>query len=163
MDFKRRTGYRSQCRLCEKEYRKNNRERNIRYLKNYRNSPVGLYSKVKGQARYEFKSGIHKKYFSMNKELFISWYREQPLKCHYCNRGQEALNFRLGLDRKDSTKGYSVDNIVLCCYPCNTAKNDIFTYEEFKEIAKKYLIPKYAMGEGGKIEDSSNTSFRIRG
>lgn len=43
-----------------------------------------------------------------------------------------------GLDRIDSSKNHSEDNIVPCCVTCNIAKSDL-TVEEFKEwISKIY-------------------------
>lgn len=44
------------------------------------------------------------------------------------------------VDRKKSEGPYSSNNIVLCCYWCNNAKTDEFTYEEFKEIAKSFKL-----------------------
>ena len=41
------------------------------------------------------------------------------------------------IDRKNSNKEYTADNIVLCCYWCNNAKSDEFTFDEFK----KYIAP----------------------
>jgi 5-methylcytosine-specific restriction endonuclease McrA len=38
------------------------------------------------------------------------------------------------LDRKDSSKPYEMENIVVCCVRCNKAKNTHFTYEEWKEL-----------------------------
>ena len=40
-----------------------------------------------------------------------------------------------GLDRVDSSKGYTIDNVVPCCTTCNTAKNKM-TQKEFKEWIK---------------------------
>lgn len=40
-----------------------------------------------------------------------------------------------GLDRVDSSKGYTIDNVVPCCVTCNTAKNKM-TQKEFKEWIK---------------------------
>lgn len=40
-----------------------------------------------------------------------------------------------GLDRVDSSKGYTIDNVVPCCATCNTAKNKM-TQKEFKEWIK---------------------------
>ena len=42
----------------------------------------------------------------------------------------------LEVDRKDSTKGYEMDNCVLACAICNNAKSDKFTYEEFKAVGE---------------------------
>lgn len=38
------------------------------------------------------------------------------------------------IDRRDPNGEYTKDNCVLCCYWCNNAKTDEFTYEEFKLI-----------------------------
>lgn len=64
--------------------------------------------------------------------------------CHYCESKVEWIKFKLGknssvpynLDRKDPSKGYSIDNCVVCCTLCNKVKNNIFSYEEFKLIGK---------------------------
>jgi hypothetical protein len=37
-----------------------------------------------------------------------------------------------GLDRKDNDKGYLQDNVVPCCYDCNTKKK-FKPYEKFLE------------------------------
>jgi hypothetical protein len=47
--------------------------------------------------------------------------------CHYC--GEPNCN---GLDRKDSSKGYTLDNVVSCCFPCNS-KKWITPYKEYVE------------------------------
>lgn len=50
--------------------------------------------------------------------------------CDYCDGplGETGK----GLDRKDSRRGYTKDNVTPCCGPCNRAKFDTFTYEEMK-------------------------------
>lgn len=75
---------------------------------------------------------------------------QQP--CHYCGRepyrtfnvgtsrrkGENVSVYQMeqgnftynGLDRIDSSKGHSPDNIVPCCWDCNEMKGDR-TYEEF--------------------------------
>lgn len=59
-------------------------------------------------------------------ELF--W--EKP--CSYCGDSIETIS----LDRIDSSKGYSLDNIVSCCITCNRMKSD-FNKEYFlSHIAK---------------------------
>jgi hypothetical protein len=40
------------------------------------------------------------------------------------------------LDRKNNLLGYSYNNCVACCWPCNKAKSGEFTYEEFLLIGK---------------------------
>lgn len=60
-------------------------------------------------------------------------------KCFYCGLDPENLcnkkygNFRYsGIDRIDSSKGYTLDNVVPCCYTCNKAKGKL-SHTEFKE------------------------------
>lgn len=48
-------------------------------------------------------------------------------KCEFCGGCLPSWG---GLDRKDNSMGYTVDNCVPCCFVCNVAKNDHFTYEE---------------------------------
>jgi len=83
---------------------------------------------------------------------FYAWYqgqiREQGDKCAYCGlpgntevhyhrtfrKGRRGL--RLEVDRKDNGVLYSPDNCILACYPCNNAKSDVFSYEEFLQIGQ---------------------------
>lgn len=52
--------------------------------------------------------------------------------CHYC--GHPLNPTGSGLDRIDPTGGYTIDNVVPCCRPCNWTKSDFFTYEEMLVI-----------------------------
>ncbi len=45
----------------------------------------------------------------------------------FYNRGHS-----IEIDQKEPNKGYESGNMVLCCYWCNNAKSDEFTYKEFK-------------------------------
>lgn len=83
---------------------------------------------------------------------FYTWYENQAKKqkelCEYCHlpgdttayygkmfrKGRRGI--RLEVDRKDGKKEYSPENCLLACYPCNNAKSDIFSYDEFLEIGK---------------------------
>jgi 5-methylcytosine-specific restriction endonuclease McrA len=83
---------------------------------------------------------------------FFDWYDSQTIKqkgvCFYCGLPGDTLahygkHFREGrrginleVDRKVAKELYSPENCVLACYPCNNAKSDVFTHEEFVEIGK---------------------------
>lgn len=73
-------------------------------------------------------------------EQFLTFTKIQT--CHYCgttlqwNAHTSMGRYKTNLDRKDSNKGYSIDNVVACCKYCNYAKNSYFSYEEFKQIVK---------------------------
>ena len=66
--------------------------------------------------------------------------------CHYCGEppaqivaGVKGFNgdyIHNGVDRKDNSIGYTLDNCVSCCYTCNLFKRDR-SYEEFLELVSK--------------------------
>src|SRR5207244_1433978 len=56
-------------------------------------------------------------------------------KCIYCGKEPAPYN---GLDRVDSSKGYTPENTVACCTRCNYAKND-FSIEEFRQWLLKII------------------------
>ena len=64
--------------------------------------------------------------------------------CHYCGRQPASVYvykgtkipvtiLRNGIDRKDSSLGYVLGNVVTCCQQCNMAKSD-YSYTEFLEM-----------------------------
>ena len=57
--------------------------------------------------------------------------------CHYCNNllGKNTLT-SWGLDRKDNSIGYTVDNCVSCCVFCNTVKMNLLTHDEMIKVAQ---------------------------
>lgn len=55
------------------------------------------------------------------------------MNCHYCSFFLNETG--IGLDRKDNTKGYTVDNVVPCCKDCNRTRSDHYTYEEMLLLA----------------------------
>ena len=56
--------------------------------------------------------------------------------CHYCSRSLDWSSAQAyNLDRKDNLKGYSKDNLVVCCYVCNRTKGNLFSYKEFLILA----------------------------
>lgn len=55
-----------------------------------------------------------------------------------------------GIDRVDNTKGYIIDNVVPCCWECNTMKMSL-SIDEFVDritrVYKNFCIP-YLQGLG---------------
>jgi len=92
----------------------------------------------------------------MSLREFRLWYEREAEDgvCFYCG---SALVFEGGptlqtasVDRIDNSKGYTQDNMVLCCQRCNVIKGSWFTFEEMLEIGEKYLKgrPRVEQNEG---------------
>lgn len=81
--------------------------------------------------------------FSISYEEFLNVISKA--ECEYCGKlleyNKHSKNWGKNLtrahqlDRKDNTKGYTVDNITCCCWTCNRLKSDVFTYEEFMKLS----------------------------
>lgn len=73
-----------------------------------------------------------------NFEVFLSLedYRNlvEDRACTYC--GNELPEAGSGLDRKDCSIGYTMDNCVPCCTTCNRIKGDNISYSEMFEVIK---------------------------
>jgi len=73
--------------------------------------------------------------FELTKEQFIQYW-EKP--CYYCG---DKVKF-IGLDRIDNERGYTINNIVSCCWECNRMKKN-YSQKEFLDkcvkIAKNLL------------------------
>ena len=54
--------------------------------------------------------------------------------CFYCND-----NVKIGIDRVDSSKGYTIDNVVPCCSKCNWMKG-VLSKEDFINQCKKISL-----------------------
>jgi len=54
--------------------------------------------------------------------------------CYYCGGKIETI----GLDRIDNQRGYFLDNVVPCCYPCNSMKGKL-SKDEFIKSCKKIV------------------------
>lgn len=65
--------------------------------------------------------------------------------CIYCGD-----IYRIGADRIDNKKGHTKDNIVPCCFECNCAKNDNFSFDEMRIIGKAIAKVKEQREKKGK-------------
>lgn len=84
-------------------------------------------------------------------DMDINWAIEHIFSkpCIYCGD-----SYRVGADRLDNTKGHTKENIVPCCFECNCAKNDNFSYEEMLIIGKAiaYVKAQRPQKNCGKID-----------
>ena len=137
--------YRSACKACDrkaykahydktpdyqkfkgKRYSKSKRGKENHKIvkKRYQQTYKGVYWNYKGNAKH---SGFE---FNLTMQDFKNF---ESKNCFYCG---EKLT-RVGLDRKDNSKGYTLDNVNPCCSTCNYMRR-IQTQEEF--IAKCHQI-----------------------
>lgn len=108
----------------DKAYREANKERILEYTNNHRRTSKGKWLEIRSRAKTR---GLD---FSLSLELYEGKLWGEP--CHYCGVDIEVT----GLDRKDTSKGYTPDNVVPCCWDCNRIKKDK-PYEQFLEEIKK--------------------------
>jgi hypothetical protein len=101
------------------------------------------YSSIKSRVDYELEE------YWTRADVF-NWYIEEENKCCYCGTSFEDLVkfYNSNESKRKSTRGksleveriedkpYSKDNCKLCCYWCNNAKSDVFSYEEFQNVGK---------------------------
>jgi hypothetical protein len=127
----------------------------------YRVTAVGAWTAFVSRKR----TGKHS--FSISKAAFIAWWTKTEKVCAYCgiNNQQQRVAFeRMGrsvrdvnlqIDRKDSSQGYSIENICFACRVCNEHKKDFFSFEQFQRIAQKYIRPRMVLLLSDKIKDVS--------
>jgi len=64
--------------------------------------------------------------------------------CAYCRRAPIPGVQLSGIDRIDSSKGYTMDNVVSCCKQCNYAKG-VYSKDDFitmcRQIAEHHKLP----------------------
>lgn len=125
------SGYTKSCPVCSKE-----RQRKSVSKTCGESSFNTVFSKYKQNAERRGHS------FELTKEEFKNLIT-QP--CIYCGkvlgnvkRGNNGNFCYTGLDRKDNSKGYTLENVVPCCLFCNREKNAL-TLEEFAEKIDKIL------------------------
>lgn len=80
--------------------------------------------------------------------------------CYYCNSAPSnvykspnlsALNLKYsGIDRIDSTKGYTDKNTVACCFNCNRAKSDLSQQDFLNLIKNIYSFRVHRLSPGGE-------------
>jgi hypothetical protein len=139
--------HRGFCRKCHNDcvrkhapkYRAQHRERIKAYTREYNKTEAFARAQVKGRrsAKGRFGQGKHSaKRRGMVWELTLEQHAQllSSGKCEYCKGALGPCGS--GLDRKDNSRGYTLDNCVPCCGDCNTIKADVLDYEEMKLVAE---------------------------
>lgn len=124
----------------------------------YRESPEGIYTNLKGQSKFFNKGDV-----GFTREEFVAWYSLQLKECVYCDIPEEVMcsvgdiwnnhRRRLDIDRIDGGQEYKKGNIVLACPRCNMTKSDTFSFAEMREIAQKYIKPKWKAKLASKVRE----------
>ena len=126
----------------------NKRNKTPKYKLNRTNwatfSPKGIYGRIVASSKKRGFGDI------LSQEDFVVWYLSQEKKCSYCDieAGSDDNRFFMGkyqlsIDRIDSSKGYVCGNLCLACCRCNQTKSNFFTFSEMREIAQKFIKPKF--------------------
>lgn len=107
----------------KENFKRNNPDITKKYLKDYQITLKGKYRTMKG-------SGLKRNYeVSINLEEFEKII-SQP--CVYCGEKEK----RIGIDRIDNSKGYTLENSAPCCTLCNMMKKTLQVDEFLKHINK---------------------------
>ena len=150
-------GYESRCKDCVRVGQSKWLEKHRDSMREWHRSYSGLYRR-KNPIRYHLEL-LKRRGCLLAYEEFKSWYERQTRECCYCHIPEKVVEIIrwgynlswnnkpsilfLTIDRKNSEMGYLIDNICFSCSVCNSLKNHFFTEEEFKEIAIKYIKPKW--------------------
>lgn len=86
--------------------------------------------------------------FTLTREQFAELIQQE---CHYCGSPGNSTSYNFtytGIDRVDSSRGYTPGNTVSCCKHCNRAKWEM-SVEEFREWVTK-IYHHFSEGKCGK-------------
>ncbi len=109
--------------------------------------PKGVSSRNTKYRHYKNDAKKHGREFSLSLEQFINITSQD---CHYCGIGPTPFSVPSrangayignGIDRKDNTIGYVLDNCVPCCGICNHAKSTL-SYNEFMSWIDRLITHK---------------------
>lgn len=127
-------GFHTLCRDCAKEWH------HVKYVKEQNEfSLEKLYEKCKRTSKYR---GIN---FELTLDDLQSKYFSQNKLCKYSGRELSFLSGdnKITIDRVDSNKGYTADNVALCCYTVNLMKRDIPLKEFISLVQEIYKHTAY--------------------
>jgi hypothetical protein len=115
-------GVQGQCRECRRLHKRGHYDVHGTSLK-------ARYAHTRTQAH---RRGLR---FTLTREQFAGLV-SQP--CTYAVQAESAI--QTGLDRKDSSKGYTITNVLPCCARHNLFKGDFLTPEQTRDASQRYGI-----------------------
>ena len=119
-------------RLCHRRHPDNRQkysDRVKKYQSEHSREPKRRYQKLFFKAKYE------KRDFNILETEYIALISSP---CLYCNNSL-LTESGCGLDRVDNNQGYTLDNVVPCCGPCNQIRNVHLTHDEMI-VAMKAIV-----------------------
>lgn len=133
-------GYLAIQRERQRQFRENNPEWYKAFFEQYRKSTNYKVSLVK---QGSLKRRIE---MEMDEEEIADLF-DTNKECFYCGGGNTS-DSGLGIDRLNSERGYSVDNVVVCCTFCNVSKNclDVVSF-----VQLCYYVAEFAEDENHEI------------
>lgn len=87
---------------------------------------TGRFTRAKGLAKQKEVT------WNIGKEDYIALLKNS---CFYCGL-ENNVETGIGLDRLDTTLGYSLENCVNCCWECNVVRSNLFTIKQMKIIGQ---------------------------
>ncbi|QOR58045.1 hypothetical protein [uncultured phage cr50_1] len=139
---------------------------NCRKLRN--NKPLNVI-KYKEYCYYRSGAKARNLEWNLTEEQFAHLINQNCVYCGEKPSKKQTVSYKNeyelvnGIDRIDSSKGYTVNNCVPCCSKCNLMKNN-FKKEEFLQHITKiynYSISSTTIPKGSTFEANANGSERI--
>jgi hypothetical protein len=143
-----KSGYRSWCKVCHREDGKTRprkrdfgtekyKELKRKYYKNNKET-IQKQNKEWGQTLkgkwHSYQRCAKTRNYEWNLD-FCEFSRFWQNDCYYCNSPIKTI----GIDRLDSSEGYSLDNCVSCCSICNIMKMDLPLSTFIDQIKRIYV------------------------
>ena len=118
-------------------------------VKEYRQRFIRRHPESRIYSNLNYRSEKH----CLTRQEFVGWYHSVAKICKYCDIPEDLLwinttqrgNHSFTIDRLDNKRGYYLGNLALSCFLCNRIKSDYFNASEMREIAQKYIKPKWKL------------------
>jgi hypothetical protein len=120
------------CKECKAASIPHGKDRSPETIKKVKEANKRISLSPKGRFKQYINDAARKPVpFNLTYDEFMAFWQKP---CHYCGDAIQTI----GLDRIDSSRGYSLDNVVSCCGTCNKMKL-IMSIDEFILHCKKIV------------------------